>query len=620
MSLRIRITLAALTGLLLLAISLVITLNKVASVWFERYASSSLQASESLFHSIVSSRQDAMEAELQAITRDRKIRKMVASSNAEGLYEEAAPSFRRLSASGVLNKQQLFNTAGELLFSLPEDQPDKTQKAIIKQVLTDKKVLRGIERDGDQLMVAVAFPLLQRGKLVGAGLFLQNVDEALALLKKINGSEVGVLGEDWVLQSSTSADFFKNLDLAGVEKNTASYVEIAVQDKIYGTSVVPIMDFSLKPAGYLIQAINQTEKVQQTATIEALGYGASAIIFILIGLSVFWYVRRAFKPIAQAIAMTKAVAKGDLSVTIEHCGHDEIGSMMLSVADMVSHLRTMVARLLPIASHLAQSCTHLEKTADESNKGVAIQVAENKHIAAAIDELKTIALHVANHSVKTAENASRADSDTKKVQAIVGDSIKSIYSLNEKMQVSANTIGKLQNETTQIETVLDVIKSIAEQTNLLALNAAIEAARAGEQGRGFAVVADEVRSLAGRTQQSTADINNMIENLQRETNDTVVAMESSIQQVQQSVEAITESGEALGIVSNAISEITEMNALVADSTEKQRLLVATINQHIVEVVSVTDGNKQHIASTSQASDQLNQLACELSALSDQFTL
>lgn len=620
MNLRVRITCAALLGVFLVAIALGVTLHIVSTSWLDRYADSSIQSNRVLFSSIVSAQKDSMEAETQAITRDRKVRKLVASSNEGALLTEASPSFRRLSASGVLDKQQLFDVTGKLLFSLPEDRPNKVGEKLVSQVLTEGKVLRAIERDGDQLSIALAFPLLKRGKVIGAGLFLKDMDDALFKLKQFNDSELSIMDPDWQLENSTAPDFFKNLNIKPENPDLSSYIEPSFDGKNYSIVVTPIVNFSSNTVGYLVQSQDQTKKISETVYIKTAGYTIGFVILILIGIFLLWFIKLSFNPINKVVSVVDEVAGGNLSIKFDDAADNEIGKMMSSVAHMVQQLSNIIARLLPIANQLQTSCESLQKTAKETSDGVEVQIVENDQIAIAIEQMKSMSQEVANHSSKTAENAGRADDDTKKVQEIVNVSINSILSLNERIENSSRIITKLKVEANQIGSVLDVIRGIAEQTNLLALNAAIEAARAGEQGRGFAVVADEVRSLAGRTQQSTADINQMIQVLQSETDEAVNSMNLSTVQVQQSVEAITELGEALELVSQSISEMNKMNASIANAAEKQYLLVDDINRHVLKAVGVTNDNKRHIVATSKVSDQLNDLASELSALSAQFKI
>ena len=218
---------------------------------------------------------------------------------------------------------------------------------------------------------------------------------------------------------------------------------------------------------------------------------------------------------------------------------------------------------------------------------------------------------VARNAASAAETTQKADEEAKNGRQIVIHTIDLINSLSGDIQKSSEVIKQLEKDADDIGTVLDVIKSIAEQTNLLALNAAIEAARAGEQGRGFAVVADEVRTLASRTQSSTEEIRNMIERLQGGTRNAVKVMGQGSEHSQKTVEQAAEAGAALEAITKAVDQIAQMNEMIASAAEEQGSVAEEINRNIVNVRDVTEQTAEGALQTAASSEEMKTVAGNL---------
>ena len=620
MTLRLRITIASLLTVLLVSAGLLKASAMMSNSWFDRYESTIMHSHQALFNSIVESQQDAMETELSALTRDRKVRNLMAKNDIDGLKVEAAPAFRRLSASNIISKEQLTNNNGDIIFSLPEQRLGKSEKILINQVLKEGKVLRGIELDSDKLVIELAFPLFQRGKVIGVGVFMKDMNSTLAKFKHIHGSEVSIIDAAGLIDSSTNSELHHKLIPISPDSAGSSYRELTLEDKFYGVTTTPILNPLGKALGYLVDIQDQTEVITATSTIKKISYLSSTVMLILVGLFFAWYMHRSFRPLVKAINAMECIAEGDLSIKIQSNSNDEVGGMLRGMGGMVAHLNEIISRLITMTNQLKNASTNLKQTAEESSVGIQVQMHETEQVATAITEMNVTAKNVAKSAAEMATEAEKVNSDTQKSKAIVSTAIEAIHSLDQKIQNSSKSIRNLQEETGKIGSVLDVIKGIAEQTNLLALNAAIEAARAGDQGRGFAVVADEVRTLAGRTQKSTTDINEMIKRLQNGANDTVKLMEESLDQVQYSVDTIVQSGAALDTISGSISSITNMNIMIASAAEEQCSVAEEINKNVVKISMVTEDSVTRIAQSAKASDELNQLTDELGQLSSRFKI
>lgn len=618
MNLRLRITIASLVSVLLVSIGLMLASEMISSSWNERFESANLRGNSVLWKKIADSQLDSMEAGLSAVTRDRKVRKLIKKGDRKALLEEAAPSYRRLSASNVLTKEQLTDLNGNVLFSMPNDTSGQSDKLLVAKVLSEGKIFRGIERDDGELVVEVVFPILQRGKVIGAGLFMRNLQSALDDFKANNESDVSVVDASGRIELSTNSELFNGLNLDLPSLGEVSYQQASFEKQHFGITITPIMNPDGQPLAHLVDIQDHTASIATANSISISSYVAIVVILIVVGLFFTWYTRRAFKPMEEAVQTMKQISDGDLTMEINSNSNDEVGHLLQGMSAMVTNLHEVITRLLAMSQQLGQSSTQLRQQADETNAGVSEQLLETEQVATAMNEMSATVQEVARNAADAAEAASRAHNDANDGQQVVEKAISSIHTLDSGIQSSADAIRKLQDETSEIGGVLDVIRGIAEQTNLLALNAAIEAARAGEQGRGFAVVADEVRTLAGRTQQSTQDIQTMIERLQSGANETVSSMQRSIEQVQDSVETTVQAGQALETITSAVTIINDMNLQIASAAEEQSSVAEEINRNVVNINQVAEQSAEGVSKTASASDELNHLTNELSQLVGRF--
>jgi methyl-accepting chemotaxis protein len=255
---------------------------------------------------------------------------------------------------------------------------------------------------------------------------------------------------------------------------------------------------------------------------------------------------------------------------------------------------------------------------EETKRDTLQQQSETSQVVTAMNEMTATVQEVARHATEAAAAASNADHASVDGKKVVLSTMNAIEALSSEVHSAANVISQLEKDSENIGTVLDVIKGIAEQTNLLALNAAIEAARAGEQGRGFAVVADEVRTLASRTQQSTQEIQTMIENLQVGAQSAVKVMDESRAKAEDSVSQAAKAGGSLEEITHSVSQINDMNTQIATAAEEQSAVAEEINRNIVNISEIVDRTADGANQTSIASEELASLAAQLQQLVNQF--
>ncbi|TVL26000.1 methyl-accepting chemotaxis protein [Shewanella xiamenensis] len=337
--------------------------------------------------------------------------------------------------------------------------------------------------------------------------------------------------------------------------------------------------------------------------------GLAMLISILIGL---WVNRSVMNPINDIVRNLKTIRQdSDLTVKFRTFNDDELGLISTSLTQVIEHLRGILHSIAEAANTVNSSATELSSFTQETNKRMQQQQAETEQTATAMNEMTATVAEVAQSTSAAADSAKDADTYAANGNRIVIDSISSMSQLSEQIQKTAQVIGFLSNESQSIGRVLDVIKSIAEQTNLLALNAAIEAARAGEQGRGFAVVADEVRTLAQRTQKSTQEIEAMIATLQKGVKEAVNAMEVGIKQVDDANNKANEAGQALKEIVASVDNIAELNAHIATAAEEQSSVAESINRSIIAISDITDDSTRSAHELSESVINLTKLASSM---------
>ncbi len=332
-----------------------------------------------------------------------------------------------------------------------------------------------------------------------------------------------------------------------------------------------------------------------------------------------WYlVRSMTRPIYMMRGVLEEMDRGDLTHQVEYQSDDEIGKMAITLNKSIATQRQMVSTVASTVEQVAAAGEEMSAITTQTSQTIEKQRSQTEQVATAMNEMTATVQEVASNITQTASAANKANEQTNEGNRVVKQTIDEINRLETQVEDSAKTINEVKQHSEAINSVLDVIKGIAEQTNLLALNAAIEAARAGEQGRGFAVVADEVRTLAGRTQESTEEINEMIEKLQNGSSRAVEVMARSLEQTKLAVDYASQSGEALQTIAQAVNEINEMSTQIASAAEEQSSVSEEINRNIVSINDMSNQTAEGASQTSIASEELARMASDLQGLVAQF--
>ncbi len=306
--------------------------------------------------------------------------------------------------------------------------------------------------------------------------------------------------------------------------------------------------------------------------------------------------------------VANAISAQDLSHSCGLQSDDVIGEIVDSFNNMTGTLRNMVSQVHKATEQLGGAAAQLSQSTEQSTQRVRQQQRETNHMVEAIHEMADSNRAVAESASEAVAAVDEANSNSHSGRRVVNQTIDDINRLASEMDQAAGVLAKLEADSENIGGVLDVIRGIAEQTNLLALNAAIESARAGEAGRGFAVVADEVRNLASRTQQSTQEINQMIERLQEGARQAVSVMQQSREQTHRSMEQAGQAGQALDAIAGAVDNISSMNTRIAAASEQQRASAETIERNVMAISDIAEESVEGAHQVSQASEELNLLA------------
>lgn len=348
-----------------------------------------------------------------------------------------------------------------------------------------------------------------------------------------------------------------------------------------------------------------------------------AIAVFVVGALIGWvFTGLIVKPIQQTVDAVKDIAEGegDLTRRLDARSKDELGELAGWFNRFLDKMQGVVGELNGVTQNLSVSAEQLSQVSEQTRIGISNQQGQAEQAATATNQMAATVQDVAKNAESAASSAMRARDEAAEGKGTVDESIAAIHALSETVEAAAGVIGRLEQDSVEIGGVLDVIRNIAEQTNLLALNAAIEAARAGEQGRGFAVVADEVRTLASRTQKSTQEIQEMIERLQSASKEAVKSMGETNIQAKRGSDYAVRTGEVLESITNAINQISDMNTQIASAAEEQSVVAEEINRNVVGINEIGEHTAQGAQQTASASEGLNHLAGQLQRIVGQFKI
>lgn len=363
-------------------------------------------------------------------------------------------------------------------------------------------------------------------------------------------------------------------------------------------------------------AIKQQQQIFWTAAI-------SGTIVLLLVIAIGWFlVISVFKPIEKTSAALRDISEGegDLTKRIKVTSNDEIGELSTWINSIIENFQAIINQVVSSTEQLSSATKEMSVISEQASKGIGNQLYETEQVAIAMNQMNASVKEVACNAAQASDATKQANEQAEEGKRIVNEVGLSIKSLSNEIQSSEIVIRSLEKGSQNIGSIVDVIKGVAEQTNLLALNAAIEAARAGEQGRGFAVVADEVRTLANRTQESTQEIQEMIERLQENSMEAVTAMASGQEKAHATMELAEQAGKAIEQIAHSVTSINDMNTQIASAAEEQSVVAMQVDQNLISVKNISVDTHICACQTATASDELAKLSVALHMVVGKFKI
>ena len=622
-----------------LAFAIIILLTIIAVVWISQHNTASiieaaeereLQSHYNAMMGLSDSQGQLALALSQLVANQPDIQETFAQGERQRLLDMVGPAYAEFRESSGMRQFQ-FHLPPATSF-LRVHQPDKfgddlsAFRHTVTEVNQSRQPLHGIEAGVAGLGIRGVAPVSHQGRHIGSVEFgLSLGEELLVLFKEMNGIDVSMHlpdGEGFRQYASTwnAGLLASHQELRRALGGKAVIATTRHDGQPLAIYLVPVFDYTGKTVGIMELVMDRSAYLGQLSGARN-SLLAAAVVALLLGLALFYSVSTSIvAPLRRAVARMEDIASGDGDLTkrLATEGNDEVAELAQGFNHFADTVQKLVQQVQGSTTQVATATEEMSAITAQTSAGVQRQRSEIDQVATAMTEMAATVQEVARNAAGAAEAAREANGEAEDGKRVVDATIAAIHNLAREVSEAAGVIDQLAADSESIGGVLDVIRGIAEQTNLLALNAAIEAARAGEQGRGFAVVADEVRTLAQRTQASTQEIQQMIEKVQGGARGAVAVMQAGRKSAEESVRQAGEAGSSLQTINYAVSAISDMNVQIASAAEEQSAVAEEINRNIVNIGTVADETATGSEHTATASAELARLGTDLQRAAGQF--
>lgn len=605
-------------GVVVLVILMIVAILGVATFVLvgsanDLYQQSSQQGASNLLNKIVANSIDRMEGNTTSMTRHSDAIAALREKNVEALKSATVGTYNRLNSGGIIDGLYLFDAQGGLVVAHGVSAGPRSQ--LVESVGKTSKTARGLERSANGGPAArLAFPLMQQGDLVGVAVFEKGFGTILAEMAKANASETAVMSLERTVIEATEKSLFA--ELSGIVPLEASaYTVKKFGAAHYGVASILLTDNEAKPLGVFMAAKDDSIGYARNVRTTWIAIGISLAVFLLSLAFLRHYIRAAFGPLDRMVAVMHQVqASGDFSVRASiHNPADEVGIASASFNELLARIAQIIHEVQQSSEAIASAAQVMASSGAQITLGTSEQSSAADAVAAAMQETTVSISETASNAVSANQIAHQAQAGIEESLAAMKEALTDVELVAGLICQASDNVVQLDGSSKKIGGIVQVIKDIADQTNLLALNAAIEAARAGEQGRGFAVVADEVRKLAESTTKATNEIAGLIGGIQSQINAAVTTMQ----------DANTQSAHGLGLVrqtegilqrvgADSGSAATNMRA-IAEAVREQDTAVQQVANRIQHIAQITEASSIAAGEAAGTAKHLDELASRLRA-------